>query len=59
MDNQSPNQPPESSQQYQNTTEEKKERIDELDLIGIGILRLFRRGFEKIKNIVSKSKNSV
>ncbi len=48
---------PSSSPQY--PTEEKKERIDELDVIGAGIIRLFHRGIEKIKQLTNKSKNSV
>lgn len=42
----------------QQNQEKKPERIDELDVIGGGILRIITAGVKKIVGLVTKSKNS-
>lgn len=40
----------------QNQTEKKEERIDELDVIGGGLLKLMQNGFLKIKSFILPQK---
>lgn len=47
-----------TNQTGDNPPEEKKERVDELDLIGIGIIRLLQKGMDKVKNLLGLRKNT-
>ncbi len=50
MENESSTQ---SVQQQTNVTEEKKERVDELDIVGGALVKVVMEGFAKIKNLFS------
>ncbi len=39
--------------QPQQSTEEKKERVDELDIVGGALVKLVMQGFTKMKNLFS------